>query len=333
MRLSSTPETRPRRVLYLSIYLSIYLWQAPARRVPQVRRGARASRVAPASEDMRLRLVASLLGASGLLLAAAGFLRSSSVHVCRADFAPVCGADGSTYGSACKARASGVGTYSDGACTSKAATSALTSAHAMTPTLTPKPMLAPTRMPTATPTPAPTPMPTLAPTSTLRLLDGCGWEPGALVAFSVTVAPAAGHFLSVGRDVVSDNPCWLHAVPLQVNYTSPSLSPSPNPSPSINSNPSPNASPNASPTLRSHCSRRSRRVPSSSWRLQRRGRAGRRATCCSDRSRVADCCGPSPRATRGLRGWCRRRARRRAQATWAYGGASILHPRPCSPQR
>ena len=86
-------------------------------------------------------------------------------------------------------------------------------AHALTPTLTPKPMLAPTRVPTATPTPTLVPTPTPA----ARLLDECGWSPGALVAFSVTVAPAAGHFLSVGRDVVSDNPCWLHAVPLQVN--------------------------------------------------------------------------------------------------------------------
>ena len=164
---------------------------------------------------MRPRLVASLLGASGLLLAAFGFLRSSPAHMCRAVFAPVCGADGSTYGNACKARAAGVAAYSDGACAGVAATSTLTSTHALTPTLTPKPMLAPARMPTATPTPTPTPAP--APTPTLRLLDGCGWSPGALVAFGVTVAPAAGHFLSVGRDVVSDNPCWLHAVPLQVN--------------------------------------------------------------------------------------------------------------------
>ena len=66
-------------------------------------------------------------------------------------------------------------------------------------------MLAPTDMPTAKP--MLTPM--------LRLLDGCGWSAGALVAFGVTVAPAAGHFLSLGRDVVSDQPCWLHAVPLQ----------------------------------------------------------------------------------------------------------------------
>ena len=162
---------------------------------------------------MRPRLVASLLGAAGLLLAAVGFLRSSPAHVCRAVFAPVCGDDGSTYGNACKARAAGVAAYSDGACAGVAATST----HALTPTLTPKPMLAPARMPTATPTPTPTPTPVPAPTPTLRLLDGCGWSPGALVAFGVTVAPAAGHFLSVGLDVVSDNPCWLQAVPLQVS--------------------------------------------------------------------------------------------------------------------
>ena len=162
---------------------------------------------------MRARPFATLLGASGLLLAAFGFLfRSSSARLCGAVYAPVCGADGSTYGNACKARAAGV-VYRDGACTGVAATSTLTSAHALTPTLTPKPMLAPTRVPTATPTP--TLMPT--PTPAVRLLDGCGWSPGALVAFGVTVAPAAGHFLSVGLDVVSDNPCWLHAVPLQVN--------------------------------------------------------------------------------------------------------------------
>tara|TARA_B100000795_G_C22614717_1_gene366479 strand:+ start:290 stop:613 length:324 start_codon:yes stop_codon:yes gene_type:complete len=95
-------------------------------------------------------------------------------------------------------------------CTGAAATPTLTSKHAPTPTLTPTPMpmLALTHMPAATPTPTPTPK--------LRLLDGCGWSAGALVAFGVTVAPAAGHFLSVGRDVVSENPCWLHAVPLQV---------------------------------------------------------------------------------------------------------------------
>ena len=155
---------------------------------------------------MRPRLVASLLGASGLLLAAAGSFRNASTHVCRAVFAPVCGADGSTYGNACKARAAGVATHSDGVCTGAAATPTLTSKHAPTPT--PMPMLALTHMPAATPTPTPTPK--------LRLLDGCGWSAGALVAFGVTVVPAAGHFLSVGRDVVSENPCWLHAVPLQV---------------------------------------------------------------------------------------------------------------------
>ena len=158
---------------------------------------------------MRARPIASLLGASGLLLAAFGFLfRSSSARLCSAVYAPVCGADGSTYGNACKARAAGV-VYRD--CV--AATSTLTSAHALTPTLTPKPILAPTRMPTATPTPTLVPTPTPA----ARLLDECGWSPGALVAFGVTVAPAAGHFLSVGLDVVSDNPCWLQAVPLQVS--------------------------------------------------------------------------------------------------------------------
>ena len=165
---------------------------------------------------MRPRLVASLLGASGLLLAAAGSFRNASTHVCRAVFAPVCGADGSTYGNACKARAAGVATHSDGVCTGAAATPTLTSKHAPTPTLTPTPMpmLELTHISAATPTLTPTPTPTQTPK--LRLLDGCGWSAGALVAFGVTVAPAAGHFLSVGRDVVSENPCWLHAVPLQV---------------------------------------------------------------------------------------------------------------------
>ena len=167
---------------------------------------------------MRPRLVASLLGASGLLLAAVGATRnySSSTHACRAVFAPVCGADGSTYGNACKARAAGVATHSDGVCTGAAATPTLTSKHAPTPTLTPTPMpmLELTHISAATPTLTPTPTPTQTPK--LRLLDGCGWSAGALVAFGVTVAPAAGHFLSVGRDVVSENPCWLHAAPLQV---------------------------------------------------------------------------------------------------------------------
>ena len=85
---------------------------------------------------MRARPIATLLGASGLLLAAFGFLfRSSSARLCGAVYAPVCGADGSTYGNACKARAAGV-VYRDGACTGVATTSTLTSAHALTPTLT-----------------------------------------------------------------------------------------------------------------------------------------------------------------------------------------------------
>ena len=42
-------------------------------------------------------------------------------------------------------------------------------------------------------------------------LDGCQWNASVLVAFGVQSAPA-GHYLSVGQDVVSENPCWLQAV-------------------------------------------------------------------------------------------------------------------------
>jgi hypothetical protein len=154
-------------------------------------------------------------------------------------------------------------------------------------------------------------------------LDGCQWNASVLVAFGVQSAPA-GHYLSVGQDVVSENPCWVQAVQVRAAAPLPTsamfeLLPLDGPSEA-----------SGDVAIRSLSSGRVRRRP----RPEPRTRGSRPLRCVLLRRRLTrprpravrvSCCAASLRMGRGPRGWSRRAApptRRRRATSAACAGTS-----------